>query len=126
MARGSTGILSTFLQRGAGPTILQSPSPPSGGHPFLSQPRAALDGGDLHGAIPRGTLVLHKAMCGWEPPLISHVGLSGAWSQAISVMGKQLQAGSELPWTPSNLRLICWSPTNIFSCFLSLSPYCIL
>lgn len=63
MARGSTGIPSTFLQRGAGPAILQSPSSPSGGHPFLSQPRAALDGGDLHGGIPKGTLMGHLWCC---------------------------------------------------------------
>lgn len=47
-----------------------------------------------------GIMALHKATCGWEPPLISCVGLSSAWSQAIWVMGKQLQDLSELPWTP--------------------------
>lgn len=45
-------------------------------------------------------MALLKAMCDSEPPLISHVGLSSACRQAVWVMGKQLQDGSELSWTP--------------------------
>lgn len=52
---------------------------PSPGHPMME--------GTCTVPSPRGQwwafMALHKATCGWEPPLISHVGLSNAWSQAI-------------------------------------------
>lgn len=57
MEWGSAGVPSASSQRGAGPAILQSPLSPIWGYPFLPQHWASHGGGDLHSAIPKGTVV---------------------------------------------------------------------
>jgi len=66
MGQGSAGVPSTFLQRGASLAVLDVPlisQQGIWGHPFLSQPWASHDGGDLHGAIAKGMVMGHLWHC---------------------------------------------------------------